>query len=98
MSALTLQQGDNDLSMADVMDDGNFATVLESFVTTLSLREEKVHSKSVSGLDHLVLDKKWGILPKKALNTIHHTTQHGVHTVLHPSLSRQLGINDRPFW
>ena len=33
----------------------------------------------------------WGILLKKAINTSHHTTQHGVHTVLYPSCLGVLG-------
>ena len=54
---------------ADVMDDINYATVLNS-----SLQVPQVNTKRVSGLDHLVPTKKWGISPKKALNTICHTT------------------------
>ena len=42
----------------------------------------------------MVLAKKWGISPEKACNAICHTTQHGVCTVLHPSLSRQFRTND----
>ena len=45
-------------------------------------------------LDHLVLAKKWCIPPEKALNMIWHTTQHGVYTVLHPSLSLQFRTNN----
>ena len=52
----------------------------------------------VSGLNHLVIAKKWGILPDKALNMIRHTTQHGVHTVLHESLFRQFRTNDHQLW
>ena len=79
---------------AVVMDDDNYATVLKTFVGILSLLIEKVNTEKVSGLHHLVLAKKWGISPKKALNMIHCTTQHGVCTVLHPSLLRQLRRNN----
>ena len=79
---------------ADVMDDNNYATVLESFVTTSSLQVAQVHTKKVSGLGHLILAKKWGNSPKKAFNTIQHTTQHGVCTVFHASLSCQFRTND----
>ena len=68
------------------MDDDNYATVLKSFDSTLSFGVAQVNTKKVLVLDHFVLAKKWGILPKKALNIIHCTTQLGVHTVLHPSL------------
>ena len=80
------------------MDDDIYATVLESYVNTLSLWEAKVHAEKVPGLDHLVFAKRCGISPEKALNTIHQTTQHGVCTVLHPSLSRQFKTNNRQLW
>ena len=69
------------------MDDSNYVTMLESFVYTSSTWVAQVNTKKVSGLDHLVLAKKWGNSPKKALNMIHHTTQLDVHIVLHLSLS-----------
>ena len=46
---------------ADIMDDDNYATVLESFVSTLSLQVAQVNMEKVSGLDYLVLAKKWGL-------------------------------------
>ena len=79
---------------ADVMYNENYATVLESNVNKVSLWVAQVNTKKVSGLDHLALVKKWGISPKKTLNMILHTTQHGVCTVFHPSLSRQFRTND----
>ena len=72
---------------ANVMNDDNYATVLQSFVSTSSLQVVQINTKKVFGLNHLVLAKKWGISPKKALNITCHTTQHGVHTVLHPCIS-----------
>ena len=83
---------------ADVMDNDNYTTVLESLVSTLSLQVAQVHSEKVSGLDHLVTAKKWGISPKKALNMICHTTQCGVCTVLHPSLSRKFKTKNHQIW
>ena len=70
------------------MDNNNYATVLDSYVIISSLQV----------LDHLVLAKRWGISPEKALNTIHCTTQHGVHTVLHPSLYMQFRTNNHQLW
>ena len=81
-----------------LMDDENYATVLKSYDTTLSLWVAKVHTGKVPGLDHLVLAKSWGISPKKALNMIHWTTQHGIHTVLYPSLSMQFRSNNCQLW
>ena len=40
---------------ADVMDDDNYATVLEHFVDTLTLQVAQVNTKKKPGLDHLVL-------------------------------------------
>ena len=70
----------------NVMDDNNYSTVLDSNVTTSSMQVVKVHTKKVPGLDHLVLAKRGGISPKKAMNMIRQTTQSGIHTILHPSL------------
>ena len=66
---------------ADVMDNDNYAAMLESFVNTLSLQVAQVNAEKISGLDHLVLAKKWGISLKKALNMIHLITQHDVCTM-----------------
>ena len=67
----------NAYDAADVMDDDNYTTVLDSYVTTSSLQVTKVCTKKLPGLDQLVLAKRWGILSKKAMNTIHWTTSMG---------------------
>ena len=69
------------------MENNNYATVLENFVNTFSVQVAQVNTKKVLGLDHLVLNKKWGISPKNEHNIIFPTTQCGVCTVLLPSLS-----------
>ena len=76
------------------MDDNNYVTVLESFVITFSLHVTKGYTEKVSGLDHLVLANKRSISSVKALNMICHTTQHGVCSELHPSLSSQFRTSD----
>ena len=43
---------------AYVMDNNNYAPVLESFMSTSSLHVAQVNTKKVSGHDHLVLPKK----------------------------------------
>ena len=78
---------------ADDAIDDKFATVLEGFIIIYSIQVAQTNTKKVAALDHLVLMKKWGISPKKALNIIICTTQHSVYTVLHPSLFRQLRAN-----
>ena len=90
MNSVTLYAFD----ATDYMDDDKCVTVLERFVSTSSLQVALFNTKKVSGLDHLILAKKWGISPKKAPNIIHQTTQHGTHTVFHPSLSRWFRTND----
>ena len=88
LSSLTLQQGTiiyNFLMLyaydvADVIDNHNYATVVESFVSTSLLQAAQDYTKKVSGLDHLVLSKKWGISPEKILNMIHSTTHNMVFT------------------
>ena len=74
---------------ADVMDNDNYTTVLENLILTSSLQVAQINMEKLSGLDHVVLAKKWGISPENALNMICHTTKHGDHMVLHPSYSRQ---------
>ena len=53
---------------ADVMDNDNFATVLETYVTISFLQITQVNTEKVPSFDHLVLARKWCISPEKALN------------------------------
>ncbi len=46
-------------------------------------------------LDAATLADKWDICLDKAARTIEKTTQRGMRTVLHPSLSRRFSTNDR---
>ena len=45
--------------IVDEMDDDNFATVLESYVTISSLQVAQFDTEKVQVLDHLVIAKKW---------------------------------------
>ena len=76
----------------DVMDDDNFATVLESFVNILSLQVTQVNSKEALALDHLGFTKKWDISPKKELNMMPCITHCGVYTVANNSYLDVLGL------
>ena len=46
-------------------------------------------------IEPIVLANQWGITPEKAHKTIHATTQRGIRTMLHLSLSRQFRMNGR---
>ena len=46
-------------------------------------------------LDHVKLSHKWGISMENARRTVRKTTQRGIRTVLHPSLSRRFPTSDR---
>jgi len=52
-------------------------------------------SVSKPRLEPEALAKRWGIGLKAARETLKHTTQRAVRTVLHPSLSRRFRTNDR---
>ena len=96
LSALTLQHWDNYLStlshfmlmMLQMLQTTTVMSHVGKFVNTFSLQVAQVNTEKVSGLDHLFLARKLGFPPKKPLNMVHCTTQHGVCKVMHPSLSR----------
>lgn len=52
-------------------------------------------SSKRQGIDAQTLAKNWGISLQKAERTLEVTTQRGVRTILHPSLSRRFRTNDR---
>ena len=55
-----------------------------------------IHTGKRSGaVDHVTLANRWQISLEKARNTVERTTQRGVRTVLHPTLSRRFRTNDR---
>ena len=90
VAALTLQQGDNNLltlshHMLMMLQISWMMTTIPQCWKVLS-RNHQFKWQKVSGLNHLVLVKKWGISSKKAINMICHTTHHSVYTVLHPFL------------
>ena len=63
------------------MDDDNCATVLESFLSTLSLQVTQVNTKKVSVFDHFVLVKKWGIFWKSTYYDLAYHTAWYLHSV-----------------
>ena len=55
-----------------------------------------IHTGKRSGaVDHVTLANRWQISLEKARNTVEHTMQRGMCTVLHPTLSRRFRTNDR---
>ena len=74
---------------ADITDDENLGLALEANICVLSklCKVGVSRSRASPQTDHIALSKKWGISPAKAKRTVKRTTQRGVHTVLHPSLS-----------
>ena len=88
---------------ADITADENFGHVLESNVNISSANVVKdstsrygnIESKKGKQVDYATLAKRWGISPDKAKQTVLKTTQRGVRSVLHPSLSRRYPTNDR---
>lgn len=95
---------------ADVLSHDSFANVLKSNVNVSHIQSLKsrnfskvdpklglgyVQSKRGKQVDSETLSNRWNIDRRKALNTVQRTTQRGVLTCLHPSLSRCYPINDR---
>ena len=61
----------------------NLANELDSNVSAVGV----TNSRAARMIDHMTLSRKWGIPPATARRTVRATTQRGVQTILHPSLS-----------
>jgi hypothetical protein len=80
---LTLKQ------ISTIHDDAAFCTTMQTNIATV---------RSASAGPHLtpqVLATNWGIDMRTATRTVQATTQRGIRTVLHPTLSRRFRTNDR---
>ena len=73
------------------MDDKTFLEDMSSRVQISSVSSSAKKPK----IDPSTLARKWGIGLDVAQNTIRKTTQRGVRTVLHPTLSRRFRTNNR---
>ena len=80
-----------DIDAIDFTDDDNFADALQANVHVSRVGT----SKKRHAVDSEMLAKRWNIDPKTAARTVKSTTQRGIRTVLHPSLSRRFRTNDR---
>ena len=76
----------------DVMDNVNLATALEA---QIQISTVLIGMSRKPSIDPIVLAKRWDIAPEEAQNTIQATTQRGIRTMLHPSVSRQFRTNDQ---
>ena len=87
---------------ADVTDNENFGLALDMQVRisvaaldTTKTKPGRIHSKAGKPVDVEMLAKWWMIPAKRANATVTKTTQRGVRTCLHPTLSRRFPTNDR---
>ena len=78
---------------SDITDDTNFGLGLENDVTVSRVRVSNSIAKPK--VYYLTLRKKWGISPDIANKTLHATTQVGIRTVFHLSLSQIFRTNDQ---
>ena len=69
---------------ADVMDNKNLATALKAQIQMSLVLIGTVRKPSIKPIVFL---KRWGITPEKTQKTIKATTQRGIRTMLHTSLS-----------
>ena len=76
----------------DVMDYDNLATALPAQIQISIALIGMVRKPAI---EPIVLAKQWIITPDEAQKTIQATTQWGIRTMLHPSLSRWFRTNDR---
>eukprot|EP00956_Cyclotella_meneghiniana_P010585 scaffold14709_cov91-Cyclotella_meneghiniana.AAC.1 len=91
---------------ADVTDKDNFVTALESTVRVALVETSEpgvqemqcgstTTGKRRGAVDYITLANRWNIPLEKAKRTVRATTQRGVRTCLHPTLSRRFATNDR---
>ena len=75
----------------DFTDDNNFYDALKAKVNVARVGV----SKGKHAISHETLSKNWMVSPETAMRMVQRTTQRGIRTVLHPSLSRRFRTNDR---
>ena len=89
-----------DLNIIDYTDNDNFYEALVSTVK-ISSKTSRVGVSRVGvlkgkkGINHETPSKNWIVFPKTALRTVDRTTQRGIRTFFHPSLSCRWRTNDR---
>ncbi len=79
---------------AHITDDNNFHKVLQAHARMASFESGSFSTRASKPIDHQTLASRWMISPEQASKTVKVTTQWGVQTCIHPSLSRQFPTND----
>ena len=92
----------NSAPAANIHSDLDFGHALASHkhvtlseITNLQNKYGDIKSTKGVMVNDKTLAKRWGINPAKARNTVKKTTQRGVRSCLHPSLSRRYPTNDQ---
>lgn len=80
---------------ADITDSDNFHKVLQAHAHVASFESGSFTTRASAPIDHQTLASRWMISPEQASKTVKVTTQRGVRTCIHPSLSRRFPTNDR---
>lgn len=84
---------------ADITDNDNLGSVLESYVSVSSVDSSNsgstFKSRRMPGVDHMTLAKRWNVPPDRAKQTVGVTTQRGVRQCLGSGLTRRYPTNDR---
>ena len=75
----------------DFTSDEYFHVALQALVNVSRVKV----GNSCRAISHKLLTDKWMVSPEVAHRTLERTTQGGVRTILHPSLSRCFPTNDR---
>ena len=85
------------MDVADITDDDNFASILESNISIFSMKSDTgaVTTRLAPTIDHETLSKCWCITPECAKATVQKRTQWGVRTCLYPLLVMQYPTNDQ---
>ena len=76
---------------ADFTSDEYFHVALQALVNVSRVKV----GNSRRAIGHELLADKWMVSPEVACRTLERTTQRGVRTISHPSLSRRFQTNDR---
>jgi hypothetical protein len=78
-----------------VLDDGTLLAELDNITTILNVSLVKYEMRDKAGVDAATLANKWGIGIEAAKMTRLVTTQRGIRTMIHPSLTKRYTANDR---
>ena len=81
--------------LADITDNDNFASVLQSKVNVSATSSGVIHSSQKKPVDAPTLARRWMIPEARAKQTVRRTTQRGVRDLVNPTLSRRYPTNDR---